>query len=195
MDTEPDHQTARYIELVNQLGDEFGKRYGWKAKVAKQLGVSRSYLSKLTKGDRHSVGAEIVSNALSSLRLDPTFFTAPAGEHYTKFVLPGYGPMWGGDDGEPMKPVNSVPIAADHDLVEEHLLEEAKRYARAHYDRAPDEELAGAARRLARAYLGRLTVREARAVLDARDDRAARAHGLHLAEAICTAAGIDLANL
>lgn len=64
----------RYKLLVEQLKAEHGASYGWKASVARTLGVSGSYIGKIETDELGLVGLQIVERAVENLQLDPLFF-------------------------------------------------------------------------------------------------------------------------
>lgn len=67
--------TQRYVALVNELRGPVPKR-GWQSRIADQLGIHQSHLSKLLKpGSTIEVGEAIVNNAIRALGLSPTYFT------------------------------------------------------------------------------------------------------------------------
>lgn len=47
-----DLEAERYLALVDKLGERYSKRRGWMSAVAKQLGLHRSTLTKLLRGER-----------------------------------------------------------------------------------------------------------------------------------------------
>ena len=65
--------TARYVELVEELGKELGHEHGWRRQVAEQLGIDQPTLSKIMRGDRQ-VGWELAQRAAERLKLDPGYF-------------------------------------------------------------------------------------------------------------------------
>lgn len=69
-------QAKRYRQLVNELGEAMGYRYGWKSKVARQLGVHPSYVSKVLAEEINDVGGDVLKRALDALDLDSSFFFA-----------------------------------------------------------------------------------------------------------------------
>lgn len=83
----PELAAERYILLVEQLAEERGHRWGWKAHVAKQLGVSPAYVSMLSSGERRGVGIDAVEKAIKRLRIDRSYFYGPhtGDPHYRDF--------------------------------------------------------------------------------------------------------------
>lgn len=67
--------TSRYIELVEHLGDELGRAHGWRRRVAEQLGINDSTLSKILKGTR-VVGMDLAERATERLKLSSDYFWA-----------------------------------------------------------------------------------------------------------------------
>ena len=76
----------RYALLVKQLGEEMGHRRGWQGKVARFLGVHRSYVSRFMSGTLSSVGPEVIRRAVERLSLSPDFFYADEVGHYTSLA-------------------------------------------------------------------------------------------------------------
>jgi transcriptional regulator with XRE-family HTH domain len=62
----PPHALKRYRELVDQLGDELGKRRGWRQAVAERLGVHPAHITRLLKGERR-IGWDALERAASAL--------------------------------------------------------------------------------------------------------------------------------
>lgn len=83
----------RYCLLVKQLADEYkassGKSYGWKAYVARKLGVKSSYIGMLIDKQRVSVGRRAMERATERMHLRPDFFFSKTiGDvHYRDFLL------------------------------------------------------------------------------------------------------------
>lgn len=73
----PRDLTARYIQLVNQLGDDLGRPRGWRLRVAEKLGVDAPTLSRILRGNRQ-VGWDLAERAIERLRLQPHYFTGRA---------------------------------------------------------------------------------------------------------------------
>ena len=73
----PRDLTARYIQLVNQLGDDLGRPRGWRLRVAVKLGVDAPTLSRILRGNRQ-VGWDLAERAIERLRLQPHYFTQAA---------------------------------------------------------------------------------------------------------------------
>lgn len=65
--------TARYIALVEQIGDESGKAHGWRRRAAEKLGIGESTLSKILKGTR-VVGMDLAERAIERLELNRAYF-------------------------------------------------------------------------------------------------------------------------
>lgn len=77
--------TLRFLELLEQLAEERDHRRGWKAQVSRQLGISPSYLTKLTSpSSRIDVSDDVLARAARALGIEPRFFTADRG-HYQEF--------------------------------------------------------------------------------------------------------------
>lgn len=67
--------TTRYQRLLMHLRTAVSAGRGWKARAAKELGISPSHLSKILSGDRE-VGLEVAHRAAQRLSIPMTFFTA-----------------------------------------------------------------------------------------------------------------------
>jgi len=80
----------RYIALVKQLGEAQGKRRGWQTDVAKRLGVHRSFISRVVRGDRSGVSSGVIEKAIFGLNLQPDFFYAEThgAPHYRTYMNP-----------------------------------------------------------------------------------------------------------
>lgn len=75
MSTGPDTLPAERLRLlVEQLADEIGRYRGWQSKVARRIGLHRSYVSKITQGARVSAGPSVVEKVCSAMGLDRAFF-------------------------------------------------------------------------------------------------------------------------
>lgn len=73
----------RYLELVEQLRGELGDGRGWMTAAAERLGIHRSTLLRIRKGER-AVTSSAIDRAMQSLGLDPSFFTSEG--HYRRFT-------------------------------------------------------------------------------------------------------------
>lgn len=72
---ETERAKRRYLQLVEELGAEEGApAHGWTTAVARRLGISQSYLSRLSRRERVGVGPEIVDKAISRLRVRRAYF-------------------------------------------------------------------------------------------------------------------------
>ena len=78
--------SRRYRELVLELGEEMRNRYGWKAAVARRLGVHASYVSKIVGGAVSTVGADIIDRAAARIGLREEYFLDEAGRSYRDFL-------------------------------------------------------------------------------------------------------------
>jgi hypothetical protein len=65
--------TARYVELIEELGEQVGRARGWRRRAAEQLGINESTLSKILKGTR-LVGMDLAERAIERLKLDSDYF-------------------------------------------------------------------------------------------------------------------------
>ncbi len=70
--TRPD-PTQRYLELIDQLGRAIERPRGWRRRVAEQLGIDESTLSKIVSGKR-VVGWELAERAAERLKLPVDYF-------------------------------------------------------------------------------------------------------------------------
>jgi transcriptional regulator with XRE-family HTH domain len=70
--TRPD-PTQRYLELIDQLGRGMDRPRGWRRRVADQLGIDESTLSKIVAGKR-VVGWELAERAVERLKLPADYF-------------------------------------------------------------------------------------------------------------------------
>jgi transcriptional regulator with XRE-family HTH domain len=70
--TRPD-PTQRYLELIDQLGRAIDRPRGWRRRVAEQLGIDESTLSKIVAGNR-VVGWELAERAVERLKLPGDYF-------------------------------------------------------------------------------------------------------------------------
>lgn len=81
-----DLPSEQYLRLVEQLGEELGKKRGWMTAVARRLGIHRSTLVKIVRRER-PVTATLIDRAIEELGLDVGFFAEGArGDHYTRWV-------------------------------------------------------------------------------------------------------------
>lgn len=69
----PNDLTARYVALANQLGEKTSHARGWRRRVAEDLGVDESTLSKILNGSR-AVGIDLAERATERLRLPSDYF-------------------------------------------------------------------------------------------------------------------------
>ena len=66
--------SRRYALLVDQLGDELGRAYGWQSRVARRLGIDQSTINRLVRRERATVGSDAIDRAVLRLRIDSRFF-------------------------------------------------------------------------------------------------------------------------
>jgi transcriptional regulator with XRE-family HTH domain len=70
-----DAARRRYIALVHELAkEEEPNGRGWQRRVAERLGVHYSYVNKIMRGERQSVGQSVIDRAVDLLGLDPAEF-------------------------------------------------------------------------------------------------------------------------
>lgn len=65
--------TQRYLELIDRLGRDMDRPRGWRRRVADQLGIDESTLSKIIAGKR-VVGWELAERAVERLKLPGDYF-------------------------------------------------------------------------------------------------------------------------
>ena len=76
---------TRFQELVEQLGEYWGFSYGWQAQAASLLGIHPSDISRVRKGHRR-IDWTVARQAARRMQMEPSFFTAPVGTHFTGFA-------------------------------------------------------------------------------------------------------------
>ncbi|MEM1417445.1 MAG: hypothetical protein AAGH15_21290 [Myxococcota bacterium] len=67
----------KYVALIDALASDRHQAYGWKAQVARLLGVSQGYLGRLHSGQRKRIGWDVVARATVRLDLLPSFWIRP----------------------------------------------------------------------------------------------------------------------
>lgn len=82
-----DVRTRRYLELIDQLADEAGRKHGWKKRAADRLGVHQSYITKLESGNFVSIGPEAADAAARNLGMSPAYFRSERPVPYRDFVV------------------------------------------------------------------------------------------------------------
>lgn len=159
-----DSQAERFRALVQQLAREEGSR----ASVGRLLGLNASYVSKIVRGERHSVRESTLRDVARRLGIDVAIFDAmtfdPGDWRSWKTATPAAE--------RPQKPSDAVLA----------LLERANdidRRARANELPTADES-----RDLARLFLGLFVVELALQVRDAKSEQEARGLGVVLASQI-----------
>lgn len=88
MSDELDLGSQRYQLLVHQLADDFGHRRGYKKRIADELGIHPSYVTRVEQGGQ-AIGDRTIEAACSRLSLDPAFFTLRDPDeppHYKAFI-------------------------------------------------------------------------------------------------------------
>jgi transcriptional regulator with XRE-family HTH domain len=78
----------RFRELIEQLGDKRGRARGWQSELAEELGMHRSEISKLRKGQRNA-SWDLARQVAQKIGLNMSFFTAPGGCHFSSHVRAG----------------------------------------------------------------------------------------------------------
>ncbi len=80
----------RYAKLVEAMGEALGHSYGWQAEVARKLGVTRSFISRIAGGVRFKARAQTIERAVYSSGLPSSFFygeAEPTREQYQKAAM------------------------------------------------------------------------------------------------------------
>lgn len=72
-DGEP-RPVRRYLLLINELLEERHGKHGAQSEVGSLVGLDRTYISRLARGQRVSVGIEKIDQAIQSMRIDPMYF-------------------------------------------------------------------------------------------------------------------------
>lgn len=70
--------TARYRALIEEKGAEHGFARGWMNRVAEELGLHQSVISKIRNGKRQ-VGHDLAQRTARRLGLDPAYFFVEGG--------------------------------------------------------------------------------------------------------------------
>ena len=81
--------------LINELGEEMGERHGWKAEVARRLGVVGSTVTRALNGKRAEISAESVQLAAKGLGISESYFyddDEPASYHEHRDALLDFFP-------------------------------------------------------------------------------------------------------
>lgn len=79
-------ERRRFLRLVDEMGEELGKRHGWIAEVARRLGIHRSTLLKVLNGERRVTKTHL-ERAVQSLQLPSSYFQAEDDErHYQRWI-------------------------------------------------------------------------------------------------------------
>ncbi len=81
-------QSRQYRRLMDELGGEVGKRFGWQSNVARKLGISDAFLCKIFKDVDRGVGISSVNRAVSCLGISPDYFHkgSSEGQSYRLFL-------------------------------------------------------------------------------------------------------------
>lgn len=121
--------TERYRLLLEQMGDELGRRYGWKSAVARELRVVPSYVTKVLEGQVATVGRDVVHRACDALGLHESFF-------FDESVDPSdYRTFLGKPTRATPEEQVAMPFLSDWDLVHEEA-GDLLRWSRGPVDRA-----------------------------------------------------------
>lgn len=98
---------ARYQLLIQQLAEELDFHRGYKAEIARRLGIHPSYVTRVERGGQR-VSGRLIDEAVRRLRLRPAYFTDDSQEspHYRDFVrtpapVPMRLPPWLRSEGDP----------------------------------------------------------------------------------------------
>jgi transcriptional regulator with XRE-family HTH domain len=76
--------TERLRLIVEQLGEEFGHKTGWKQAAAKRMGISASTITNLLTS-RRGAGLKTISDVASAMGVDVRFFSAPSIEGHESY--------------------------------------------------------------------------------------------------------------
>lgn len=67
--------SKRYIQLIEELGNEGeGRIHGWQTRVARQVNIDQSYISRLARKEKIAPRANAIERAITALKLRPEFF-------------------------------------------------------------------------------------------------------------------------
>lgn len=70
---------SRLKLLAEQMGDACGRpSFGWQAKVARRMGLSSSYVSRLLSGERVGVGLDAIERVVKNVPVDRDYFAPKA---------------------------------------------------------------------------------------------------------------------
>jgi transcriptional regulator with XRE-family HTH domain len=70
---------SRLKLLAEQMGDACGRpSFGWQAKVARRMGLSSSYVSRLLSGERVGVGLDAIERVVKNVPVDREYFAPKA---------------------------------------------------------------------------------------------------------------------
>lgn len=124
MVSKPNLQAQRFVQLVHELGDDLGKKRGWKQAVAQKLDIHPSYLSKILRGDFRSISDEATARAARRLGIEPSFFTDAQVRSYVEYLK--------GDKIQVLRPPfpSSYGIALEGSVPTEDIVELLDRAAR-----------------------------------------------------------------
>lgn len=78
--------SKRYVQLVQQLGDERGRRYGWRSEVARLLDVHPSYVSRIAAGEQTTIGRDAIERAIEHVGLPASYFAGVGPDDYRKHL-------------------------------------------------------------------------------------------------------------
>lgn len=95
---EGDRAKRRYLRLIEELGAEEGApEHGWKSRVARRLGIDQSFVSRLVRRDRTSIGADSIDKAVMHLRLRREYFyDAREPSTYRDYIVTRKEPIYEG---------------------------------------------------------------------------------------------------
>lgn len=95
---EGERAKQRYLRLIEELGAEEGAPdHGWKSRVARRLGIDQSFVSRLVRRDRLSVGADSIDKAVAKLRIRREYFyDQREPTSYTDYIAGGNEPTFSG---------------------------------------------------------------------------------------------------
>lgn len=84
---DPSSAGHRYAKLVDAMGGSLGYSYGWQSDVARGLGVTRSFISRLAAGARSTPRSVTIDRAIDYTGISRAFFygrTEPTPEEYAE---------------------------------------------------------------------------------------------------------------
>ncbi len=77
--------TERYRQLIEGLGEQRGKPYGWMSEVARALGIDASHVKRILEGKR-GVGLETIEQAVQRVPIRRAYFNAEGDVDWRDFI-------------------------------------------------------------------------------------------------------------